>query len=372
MKIAIRPQWVLGGHETAPHFLPRLVALLAAVEAEGSLVRAARALAISYRHAWGLLRDGAREFRAPLVVMSRGRGASLSPLGEKLVWAERRVQARLAPLLESLAHELETQVDSALHDPRLTLRVRASHGFAIDVLREVLEDAGVPVALRFCGSMESLAALAAGDCEIAGFHAPLGPLQREALPFYARWLRPGEHRLVVLCARRQGLMVPHGNPGALLSVADLARPGLRFANRQFGSGTRILLDLLLAGCGIDSRAIAGYETGEFTHSGVAACVASGIADAGFGVETAARRYGLDFVPVAAERYFLLCRTESLASPFMACLLKTIRGDRFRAEAAKLPGVDTAQAGTVMTLTEAFPELAASAGGGAAPRRRARA
>ncbi len=366
MKITIRPHWVLEGHDEFAPFLPRLLQLLAAIESEGNLLRAARTLGVSYRHAWGLIRDGARVLGAPLLTMSRGRGATLSILGEKLLWAERRVSARLTPIFENLASELEGEIDGALRDPALSFRVRASHGFAIDLLRDFLARDQIPVDLRFCGSMEALASLAAGDCEVAGFHAPLGPLQREVLPFYAKWLAPGHQTLITLCTRRQGIMTPAGNPQEVHSLAGLVRPGLRFVNRQFGSGTRILLDLLLAAEGVDSGAISGYESGEFTHSGVAACVASGMADVGFGVETAARRFGLEFIPVATERYFLLCQDESMASPFVARVLDTLMSHRFRAEAAQLPGIDATYAGTLLSVPEAFPELAAA--GPKAPRR----
>ena len=111
-------------------------------------------------------------------------------------------------------------------------------------------------------------------------------------------------------------MLAPGNPKSILALADLARPDVRFVNRQFGSGTRILLDLLLKRASVDSGDISGYDTGEFTHSGVAAYIASGLADAGFGVETAARRFKLDFVPVASERYFLVCEDDALTSPLV--------------------------------------------------------
>jgi molybdate-binding protein len=131
---------------------------------------------------------------------------------------------------------------------------------------------------------------------------------------------------------------------------------LRFVNRQFGSGTRILLDVLLKREGIESADIAGYDTGEFTHSGVAACIASGFADAGFGVETGAREFKLDFMPMLSERYFLICTEESLRLPAIKRIREVLATRQFRAEAAKLPGIDVTQAGTLLSIGEAFPEL----------------
>ena len=207
--------------------------------------------------------------------------------------------------------------------------------------------------------MEALASLASGSCDVAGFHAPVGDLQGAVLSFYAKWLDADRQVLINLSMRRQGIMVAPRNPKGLLSLHDLTKPGVRFVNRQFGSGTRILLDLLLKREQVESRAIAGYDTGEFTHSAVAACVSSGLADAAFGVETGARQFGLDFIPVVNERYFLICGKDSLDTPGVTRIRDILLGRQFRAEAGRLSGVDVTQAGTTLAIGEAFPELRAS-------------
>ncbi len=186
---------------------------------------------------------------------------------------------------------------------------------------------------------------------------PQGELQGAVLKFYTKWLKPDGHTLVNLATRRQGIFLARGNPKRILSLADLGRPDVRFVNRQLGSGTRILLDLLLKRANLESREIRGYDTGESTHSGVAAYVASGLADAGFGVETAARAFDLDFIPVASARYFLICEDDALTSPLVTRILEVMTGSAFRAAAGKLVGVDVTYAGTVMRIPEAFPELA---------------
>ncbi len=236
--------------------------------------------------------------------------------------------------------------------------MHASHGYAIELLRNFLARRNVSIDLKYRGSMEALASLAGDNCELAGFHVPLGELQREVLGFYVKWLDPARHVLMHLSTRRQGIMTAAGNPKTVFALADLAKPGLRFINRQFGSGTRILLDLLLKREGIDSGAIGGYDTGEFTHSAVASCVASGLADAAFGVETGAREFDLDFIPVLSERYFLICPADALRSPQIRRLREAAQSKQFRAEAARLPGIDVTQAGAVLQLDEAFPELRA--------------
>jgi molybdate-binding protein len=112
-----------------------------------------------------------------------------------------------------------------------------------------------------------------------------------------------------------------------------------------GSGTRVVLDLLLAGEGIASAAIAGYESAEFTHAAVAAFVASGMADAGFGVETAARRFNLDFIPVIREQYFLACNANALATPAIAAVQAVMESAAFKATVAGFPGYDGGLCGT---------------------------
>ena len=111
--VTIKPHWSWGP-PAAQALVPRLVELLLRVRQDGSLLAACRRAGISYRHAWGLVRQGEALFGAPLLHMERGKGSRLSPLGEKLVWAERRIETRLAPLLGSLALELEQEIDKAL------------------------------------------------------------------------------------------------------------------------------------------------------------------------------------------------------------------------------------------------------------------
>lgn len=353
LKMSITPQWVLV-KDDASHPLPRLLELLCAIEEARSINAAASRLGVSYRHAWGLLRRAAREFGAPLADMTRGRRAKLSPLGEKLVGAERRISARIAPLLDSLASELEAEVERSRCGAAPVPTIHASHGYAIDLLRQFLAARHVPIELRYRGSMESLASLAGGSCDVAAFHVPVGELESAALKFYAKWLDPRRQVLVSLCTRRQGIMAAAGNPMRIEALGDLANPGVRFVNRQFGSGTRIVLDLLLKKEQLDSHAIAGYGTGEFTHSAVAACVASGLADASFGVETGARQFGLHFIPVLSERYFLVCERALLRSQPLKHILEILKSKQYRADAGRLAGVDVTGAGAVLSLAEAFP------------------
>jgi molybdate-binding protein len=171
---------------------------------------------------------------------------------------------------------------------------------------------------------------------------------------YEPWIDPRRQRAIRFVTRTQGLMVAGGNPLGVNSLADLARPGIRFINRQKGSGTRFLLDAMLEAQSLDSRSIEGYERGEFTHAAVAAFVASGIADVGLGVEPAARQFKLDFIPLLEERYLLACNAESVKEPAVGELIELLKGDAFRAMAET--GYTLDSPGEVVEMQEIFPWL----------------
>ena len=126
------------------------------------------------------------------------------------------------------------------------------------------------------------------------------------------------------------------NPKHLLSLADLLHEGVSIVSRQRGSGSRVEFDQLLSGAGIDAGKIDGYLTEEFTRVAFAATIATGRADAGYGVRAAAAEYGPGFIPLLTERYFLACRTDLLADPSIVEFLALLRGDEFRKILAKRP------------------------------------
>ncbi len=354
--VTIKPAWVLE-NKAGDRAGPELFALLNAVLESGKLTNAALQLGVSYRHAWNSVARWNVFFGAPLVRLERGKGAFLTPLAERLLWAEQRVRARLGPQLESLASELNLEINRLLAREGTTIRVHASHGFAVARLPDLLRDhPQIQIDLRYLGSVESLASLARGACDLAGFHVAEGELGREALERYRRWLNPAAQRLVHLVTRTQGLFLARGNPKAISGLEDLRRPNVVFINRQNGAGTRLLFDQLLARQGISPQDVVGYQTEEFTHAAVAAYVASGTADVGFGVEPAARQFQLDFLPLARERYLLLCQLTTLERPELTQLLHLLRSPQFQKIVASLPGYSAPQAGAVVRLEQAFPEL----------------
>lgn len=355
-KILVRPAWLVS-NEAGEELDQQLFPVLQAIHDAGKLTVAAAKAGLSYRHAWNLIGRWSEFFGSPLVNLERGRGTTLTPLGEKLLWAEQRINARLAPQLESLASELNLEISKLVTTARSTLRIHASHGFAVAKLPELLRAHSlIQLDLRYLGAQESLASLARGACDFGGFHVPEGKLGEQALAQYAKWLLPDKQKLIHLVTRTQGLFLARGNPKNIRSFSDLGRPGVAFINRQRGSGTRLLIDQLLEEAGVDHQRLDGYQTEEFTHAAIAAYVASGMADAGFGVEPAARQFALDFLPMAKERYFLICRNETLDLPESRELIGLLRGQAFLDLIAGLPGYSAPRAGQVDSIAEAFPSI----------------
>lgn len=343
------------GAGSVPHLNNPLFTLLRAIREAGSISRTAADLGLSYRHVWGELKRWETDLGQPLIDWAKGKRARLSPFGERLLWAEERARARITPSVQSLAAEIERAFEGVFDDATHIVSVCASHDLALPLLRDELAPAGVHLDLRYAGSLDALAALTEGRALIAGFHVndehPPGSITARA---FQRALTPGKHKLIDFARRRQGLIVPPGNPRCVLTLQDLTQEGLRFVNRQRGSGTRIELDQLLDAAGIDSKRIRGYETEEATHLSVAAAVAAGAADAGFGIEAAALHYQLGFVPLASEHYYLVCLKETLDHPAVKILVAHLTTEAWRARLKGLPGYDIDTPGQIVSLTRTLP------------------
>jgi molybdate transport repressor ModE-like protein len=354
MKIKICPNLFLLDDSAKLHSLVKGLQLLSAIEKEGNLQAASKAISISYRNAWDALTEMEALLGGSVVEMTRGRGSELTLLGKRLVSAEKLIHARVGPLLDSMASEIEAEIQSAVTDVRNVLKIYASHGFAIETLNKELHKKNIPIDLSYRGSMEALNAFSRGNCDIAGFHVPIGTLETQVLKQFEKLLHP-THQIINLATRRQGIMVARGNPKKVWRIEDLMRPDVQFVNRQQGSGTRMLLDLLLEQAGKSGSDINGYGDIELTHAAVAAYILCGKADAGLGVETAARLFDLDFIPILSERYFLICEEKMLTDPRFPPMVDLLRTNEFRAEVNKLPGYDAVNTGMIMSVAEAFPQ-----------------
>ncbi|MGB4273628.1 MAG: molybdopterin biosynthesis protein [Bacillota bacterium] len=224
-----------------------------------------------------------------------------------------------------------------------------SHDLALDLLGSLLSGKypGMSLSSTHVGSMGGIMAMRRGEAHIAGVHLLDEETGEYNVPYVKRYLDSKDYALVNLVHREQGLIVAPGNPKGIQGISDLVKPGVSFVNRQRGAGTRILLDLELKKLGISEDQISGYEHEEYTHMGVAASVANSVADVGLGIRSAARALGLDFVPVAWERYDLLMTKEFLHSSLMDKLLSIISSSEFKGQVESLGGYDLSQSGRVV-------------------------
>lgn len=307
-----------------------LLRLLEELARSASLREAAAAASLSYRSAWGILGDAARLFGTPLVDMQRGRPARLSALGCRVLDADELVRAALGGQFERLRAELPPLLAHSLPDTRHRLSIHGSHDLALEALRAISRPA-LELDIVFRGADDSLAALARGECDLAGFHvADALPRAAAAAAALGRWLDPRKHTLIHFVTRQQGLIA---RPGARIrSVHDLARPGVRFIHRQSGAGAR---------------------TARQPELSVAASVASGRADAAFGLHADATRFKLAFVPLAVERYFFACTKSALRAGAMKTLLQALKSDRFASRVRGLPGYDSSQTSQFEPLDSAL-------------------
>lgn len=340
--------------------------LLAAVVDGGSIRHAAQSLRVSYRFVWGSLRKWEQTLGEPLIIWSQGQRARPTQFAERLLWAERRARIRMQPHIEALRSDLARVLAEARDQRHQLLNVSASHDLALPVLqRHVAETADLHLDIGFQGSVNALRALNDRQCLVAGFHVPA---LRGAAPVFAKalkpLLKPGLHALIGCSRRMQGLMTRREHAALIRTFPDVVRHGLKFVGRQQGSGTRMLIEHLMCEHAIAPGALFGFpEHTEHTHVAVALCVASGVADAGIGVEAAALEFGLHFTPLVEENYFLACLKGNLTHTAVERLCTALAGEGWRNILSNLPGYQPAVApGSLLVMEEALPWWRRSGGG----------
>ena len=257
---------------------------------------------------------------------------------------------RIPSLVEGLNGGEEVDVDllRPQADIENTILCTGSNDLAIGVLEDQLKQRypELKIAASNVGSLGGLLALQRGETHMAGTHLLDPQSGIYNIPDIKRTIPKLPVELVHLARREQGILVARGNPRSITALKDLSG-GVRFVNRQPGSGTRVLLDFELNRSGIEPQSIQGYEREEFTHMSVAVAVASGLADAGLGVRAAAQALGLDFIPVASEQYDLLFLRSFLESERGAQLFSILTSQSFKDAVAALGGYDSREAGKVL-------------------------
>ena len=232
-----------------------------------------------------------------------------------------------------------------------TIVAIGSHDLTLDVLAQFLAEKTAVFRLMSAnvGSLGGLVALRRGEAHLAGSHL-LDPETGIYNDSYIRRYLPGQPVAVVtLVGREQGWIVPPGNPKRLAGWEDAANPDVQLVNRQRGAGTRVLLDYELGRRRIDPAQVRGYEREEYTHLAVAAAVSSGVADAGLGIQAAARALNLGFVPLAHEQYELVIPLAHYESEQLKPLLDLLHDGGVRTAVSALPGYDVTIMGQVRIL-----------------------
>jgi putative molybdopterin biosynthesis protein len=235
------------------------------------------------------------------------------PIADGIVFEEGRASVVGEP-------ESETRLLVAGCDPALSL------------LADYARGAGIEVVLANGNSGRSLGWLREGRIDIAGTHLddPIEGERRFASVNFACW--------------EEGLVVQRGNPKGIRTVADLANPAVQFMNRDPGSASRRLFDSLLAAAGMKAAQVAGSRTGATGHLAAAWAVATGAADCCIAAGSAARRFGLDFIPLAAERFDFVLHKRDLTRKPVETLFEVLSRSRFRRQLEMLAGYDVSHAG----------------------------
>jgi len=329
-----------------------LLRLLVAIRNQGSLKRASEETRLSYRHAWGLLKKWETEFDSPLVILQRGRnhGASLTSLGEKLVQAHQSLSDKFQSEYQVIGEEISLTLQEEIKsDKGHALKISASHSMAINFLNQLLQDnKDIKTEVDIHGSLESLRLLNQSNYDVAGFHYPLGDFSETLAPVYRQYLNPDKHELLLVATREQGIITDTNKNAKIKTLSDLTKHTVKFINRQHDSGTRTILDQLLVSSNINAKKINGYSNEEFTHVAVAAMIASGAANTGFGIKAAASQFGLTFIPIIKEAYILAVNKHTPVN-IKSLLRKLLSSVKFKTTVNTYPGYDATNVGKKLDL-----------------------
>ena len=231
--------------------------------------------------------------------------------------------------------------------------VIGSHDPLLDELGDMLHlaDGSVYMSSSHVGSMGGIMAIRRGEAHAAGCHLLNTEDGTYNISFMKKYFPQGGVKLIRCVGRQQGLMVAKGNPLNIENFSDIAKAGLRYVNRQKGSGTRILTDYLCRQNNLDTAAIYGYDREELTHTSVAAQIVSGSADAGMGIYSAAKLYDLDFIPICIEEYDLIIPDHAWDTPMVQQMIATLKSDAFKEKILALGGYTVENPGEIISLDQ---------------------
>ncbi|WP_342432890.1 helix-turn-helix transcriptional regulator [Neobacillus sp. FSL H8-0543] len=232
------------------------------------------------------------------------------------------------------------------------VRLSGSHDFLVEhFVKQSAKNLQLQLQPTYIGSLEGLMMLYRGQSDIAAIHLLDPKSQEYNLPFINQLFIYESISVVRLASREQGLIVAKGNPKEIVDFTDLVRKDVKFVNRQKGAGTRFLLDSMLSNHRIDPGKINGYENEEWNHLSTASAVSRGIADAAFGIQSAANHLGLDFIPVAKEQFDLVFRFTNENKQTLVDLINYLQSSSFKNSLTDLVGYDIEELGKITYKTE---------------------
>ncbi len=235
--------------------------------------------------------------------------------------------------------EVEIRLLKKLSQIENSLIITGSHDPLVDELADMIksENPAFNLTSSHVGSMGAITALKSGQAHLGFIHlldTSTGEYNRS---YIEKHFPEGGVKLIKGVGRIQGLMVQKGNPLNIKSFADITK--CRYVNRQLGSGTRILCDYLLKEKDIDKKDVNGYRNEEFTHTAVAALIASGNADCGLGIYSAAKMYDLDFIEICTEEYDILIDEKAYEGQQVKALLEAVKSDKFKDRLKEMGGYE---------------------------------
>jgi putative molybdopterin biosynthesis protein len=218
---------------------------------------------------------------------------------------------------------------------------------ALSLLQQLLSPSDIEILCVSCSSSWALRWLKEGNVHAAGSHLLDHRTGDYNIPVIRRVLPKASLRVVTFAIWEQGLVLKSGNPKSIRSLGDLAGNHVTFMNREKGSGSRDLLDNGLRQLGVPSEQISGYNSIAQGHLAGAYAIATGVADCCIAPRSAARCFGLDFIPLAVERFDLSFMRETLELPAAKAVLDLLNRSSLRKKLQCVAGYDTAHTGEVL-------------------------
>ena len=341
----------------------REVEILEQIRLQGSFMRAAKTLGISYAHAWNSVDKIQKALDVCLVEARRGGvsgggGATLTEAGADLLKEYQRLQRRLlkAAARPNLSQREAELFEKKIELPDLTIIGSNSIGIYL-IIEQMLDERRFSYEVVNVGSSGGLNALMLGEADIAGVHLADPETGRYNTPFLQRYWIAEKTVLVRGYRRRQGFIVKKGNPKHILSFRDLLRSDVKMINRGLGSGTRRLLDVNIQRLADEDavdvkslvRMMRGYDFEVSSHPEIARAVESGEADVGLGVEVRTVKMRFDFVPIQEEWFDFAVDVSKLKKPLVELFVKTLRSEKLRESVkARAPELKfTAETGSII-------------------------